>query len=90
MNNKEFTSELADRLGYTTKDTTDLITSLLGQMTQELEKGNSISIQGFGAFEVKKKGERISVNPVTKQRMLVPPKLVLAYRPSNILKDKFK
>ncbi len=90
MNNKEFTSELADRLGYTTKDTTDLITSLLGQMTQELEKGNSISIQGFGAFEVKKKGEYISVNPVTNQRILFPPKLVLAYRPSNILKDKFK
>ena len=90
MNNKEFTSELAERLGYTIKDTSELMNSLLSSMTQELEQGNVIAIQGFGSFEVKKKAERISINPASKQRMLVPPKLVLSYRPSNTLKDKFK
>lgn len=90
MNNKEFTSELADRLGYTIKDTSELISSLLSDITEELEEGNAIAVQGFGTFEVKKKAERISMNPVTKQRLLVPPKLVLTYRPSNALKDKFK
>ena len=90
MNNKEFTSELAERLGYTIKDTSELIGSLLSSMTQELEEGNVIAVQGFGSFEVKKKAERISVNPTTKQRMLVPPKLVLTYKPSTLLKDKFK
>ena len=90
MNNKEFTSELAERLGYTIKDPSELMNSLLSSMTQELEEGNVIAIQGFGSFEVKKKAERISINPASKQRMLVPPKLVLSYRPSNTLKDKFK
>ena len=90
MNNKEFTSELAERLGYTIKDISELMNSLLSSMTQELEEGNVIAIQGFGSFEVKKKAERISINPASKQRMLVPPKLVLSYRPSNTLKDKFK
>ena len=90
MNNKEFTSELAERLGYTIKDTSELMNSLLSSMTQELEEGNVIAIQGFGSFEVKQKAERISINPASKQRMLVPPKLVLSYRPSNTLKDKFK
>ena len=90
MNNKEFTSELAERLGYTIKDTSELMNSLLSSMTQELEEGNVIAIQGFGSFEVKKKADRISINPASKQRMLVPPKLVLSYRPSNTLKDKFK
>ena len=59
-------------------------------MTKQLQDGDTIAIQGFGTFEVKKKMERISVNPVTQQRMLVPPKLVLTYKPSNVLKDKFK
>lgn len=63
MNNKEFTSELAERLGYTIKDTSELINSLLASMTQELEEGNMIAVQGFGSFEVKKKAERISINP---------------------------
>ena len=90
MNNKEFTSELAERLGYTIKDTAELIGSLLSDMVQELEEGNVIAVQGFGSFEVKKKAERNSINPASKQRMLVPPKLVLSYKPSNTLKDKFK
>ena len=90
MNNKDFISELSRRLGYTIKDTSELMSSLLSDMTQELQEGNVVTIQGFGTFEVKKKAERITVNPTTKQRMLVPPKLVLAYRPSGQLKEKFK
>ena len=42
-------------------------------------------LEGFGSFEVKKKAERISINPASKQRMLVPPKLVLSYKPSHVL-----
>lgn len=90
MNNKEFTSELSRRLGYTAKDTNELISALIQEMTRQLEDGNVIQIQGFGSFEVKKKTERISVNPTTKQRMLVPPKLVLTYKPNIALKEKFK
>lgn len=72
------------------KDTSELIASFLSDMTRQLEEGNAVFVQGFGTFEVKKKAERISVNPTTKQRLLVPPKLVLTYRPSTGLKDKFK
>lgn len=90
MNNKEFISELSKRSGYTQKDVSRLLNSTLALVTKELQEGNAIAIQGFGTFEVKKKLERISVNPVTRQRMLVPPKFVLTYKPSNVLKDKFK
>ena len=90
MNNKEFISELSIRLGYTNKDTSQLLSSVIAIMTQELQESNSISIQGFGIFEVKKKLEKILVNPSTQQRMLVPPKLVLSYKPSTLLKEKFK
>ncbi|MGL5937718.1 MAG: HU family DNA-binding protein [Phocaeicola sp.] len=90
MNNKEFIAELTRRFGYTHKETTQLFSSVLEAMQQEWQEGNSISIQHFGLFEVKKKMERISVNPLTKQRMLIPPKLALSYKPSTTLKGKFK
>lgn len=89
MNNKEFISELSRKLGYTNK-ASQLVSSVIGVMTQELQDGNNIAIQGFGTFEVKKKLERISINPATQQRMLIPPKLVLTYKPSVTLKEKFK
>ena len=90
MNNKDFTSELSRRLGYTIKDTSELMSSLLSDMTQELQEGNVVTIQGFGTFEVKKRRETTTSDNTIKQRMLVPPKLVLAYRPSGQLKEKFK
>ena len=90
MNNKDFISELSAKVGRSSKETSDLVASLLSGMTRQLEEGNTVYIQGFGTFEVKKKVERISVNPVSKQRMLVPPKLVLSYKPNASLKDKFK
>lgn len=90
LNNKEFISELSKRLGYTVKDASQLLNSTVTVMAKQLQEDNIIAIQGFGSFEVKKKMERMSVNPVTQQRMLVPPKLVLTYKPSTVLKDKFK
>lgn len=90
MNNKEFISELSRRLGSNTKDTSELMTFLLTDITQELQENKAIGVQGFGTFEVKKKAERIVVNPITKLKLLIPPKLVLAFKPSSVLKDKFK
>lgn len=89
MNNKEFIAELSRRSENSSKDVADLIFTLTQIMTEKWQNNDSIAIQNFGAFEVRKKLERISVNPVSKQRLLVPPKLVLTFRPSNILKEKF-
>ena len=90
MNNKDFTAELSRRMGLTIKETNELMSSMVAGMIHHLQDGKSVAIHTFGTFEVKKKAERITVNPTTKQRLLVPPKLVLAYRPSALLKDKFK
>jgi DNA-binding protein HU-beta len=59
-------------------------------MIQHLQNGETITIQGFGSFEIRKKTERISINPATKKRMFVPPKLIVTYKPSTSLKDKLK
>lgn len=90
MNNKEFIADLATRLDEKAKETQRLASIFSTVFAESLEEGDSISLQGFGTFEVKKKLERIVTNPTNKQRMLVPPKLALSFKPSNILKDKIK
>lgn len=90
MTNKEFIEELSLRLNRPGKETASLVASFTECMSQALQDDKTVSLQGFGAFEVKKKMERISVNPVTHQRFLVPPKLTLAFKPSAALKEKFK
>ena len=90
MNNKEVITDLATRLDEKAKETQRLASIFSTVFAESLEEGDSLSLQGFGTFEVKKKLERIVTNPTNKQRMLVPPKLALSFKPSNILKDKIK
>ena len=90
MNNKELIAELAERTGYSPKDTQKLASNLIDAMGDAFQEDNSILIPNFGVFETKKKMERIMVNPATGQRMLVPPKLVLNFKPNQTWKDKLK
>ena len=90
MNNKEFIAELAERTGYTAKDTQKLATNLISAMADTFQEDNAVLVPDFGVFETKKKMERIMVNPSTGQRMLVPPKLVLSFRPNQTWKSQLK
>lgn len=88
MNNKEYIAELAQQSGYTQTDTQKMVAAVIEQMGNQFDEGDSVLIPGFGAFEVKKRMERVIVNPGTQQRMLVPPKLVLGFRPMDAIKEK--
>ncbi len=90
MNNKQFISELAQRMGYTAADTQKMVYQLIDAMGDTFQEGDTVAIQNFGNFEVKKKLERIMVNPTTGQRMLVPPKLTVSFRISPTWKDQLK
>lgn len=90
MNNKQFITELAQRLGYTAQDTQKMMYSVIDAMADTFQEGNTVAVQNFGSFEVKKKMERIIQNPSTGQRMLVPPKLTLGFKISPTWKDKLK
>ena len=90
MNNKEFISKLAKKTGVTSAKAAADTETLLSAMIERLKENDQINVSGFGVFEVKMRRERVSVNPKTGQRMLIPPKLVPAFRPSSKLKDSFK
>ena len=90
MNTKEFIIELKSRLNLEEDKAEMLFDSTVKTIEKELLNNNSVHIQGFGSFEVRKKEERISVSPTTKQRMLIPPKLTLAFKPSSILKERLR
>ncbi|MDN5552535.1 HU family DNA-binding protein [Prevotella sp.] len=90
MNNKEFISELAQRSGYTQADTQRLVNTVIASMGDAFEGGGNVALSGFGSFEVKKRMERVVINPVTGLKMLVPPKLVLGFKPIAAIKEKLK
>lgn len=90
MNNKDFIHAVAQRMGIPTKEANHLTTAFIQDFADHADDGTTFTVQGFGSFEVKKKKERVVVNPTTKLRMLIPPKLVLSFRPGTVLKEKLK
>lgn len=90
MTNKELIAELSKRLEWTQAQTSKIVEEAVSVMNANLANSNSINIQGFGLFETKRRQERMSVNPVSKQRFLVPPKITTAFRPGQVVKDKLK
>lgn len=90
MNNKELQSALAAKLKLSTSEVEKLLSSTIDAIVDQLKADKSVNIQGFGSFEVRKKEERLTVNPVTKVRSIVPAKLSLAFKTSAVYKDKIK
>ncbi len=90
MTHKELITELSDRLGWSNARTALVLESAVSIIAESLTTNKSVNIQGFGVFEPRLRQERVSVNPTTKQRFLVPPKITPAFRPGQTVKDKLK
>lgn len=88
MNHKDLVNTLSTKLNISKEEVTVLLESFIGNCKGQLIEGNTIGFHSFGTLEVRKKDERISVHPVTQIRTLIPPKLVISFKQSNILKEK--
>lgn len=90
MNNKELIAELSKQLGWTASETSEMLSAFSSVVSTQLVSNNAISLHGLGLFEVKKKNERVSVNPASGKRYLIPPKLAPVFKPGTTLKNQIK
>jgi len=90
MNNKELIASMAAKMNAPKSIVAMLLETTVATCTELLVEEKTIGFQSFGNFEVRKKEERLSVHPSTQIRTLIPPKLVVNFKQSNILKDKLK
>ena len=90
MDNKKLIDTVAANLGRTPEDVSKLLEAFAGVLTARCSEMDSVAIPGFGTFEPKKRNERIMVQPSTGKRMLVPPKMVLGFKVSKVLKAKLQ
>lgn len=90
MKSKEVISALSGRMNWTSKEVTEMLSALGSAIGTKLMEGGAVYLASFGQFEVRKKMERISVNPVNGKRYLVPPKLVPVFKPGVTVKNRLK
>lgn len=90
MNNKELVAAVAAKHNLTKTAATALLAATAEVMLQNLEQGQDLLINNLGTLEIRQKNERVSVNPKTGERTLIPAKQAIAFKPSPTLKQIVK
>jgi integration host factor subunit alpha len=64
----------------------DLVDQIIDEVVAALERGESVRLSSFGAFEVREKNERMGRNPKTGEEVPIEARRVVSFRPSDVLK----
>lgn len=76
------------RVGLSRTESAQLVESVLGEICDTLESGETVKLSSFGSFVVREKGERIGRNPKTGVEVPIEPRRVMVFKPSNVMKAR--
>ena len=86
MNKAELINVIAEKGGYSKKEADKALAAVLDSITDALEKGEKVTLVGFGTFEVRDRAAKVAKNPVTKAPVDVPARKVPAFKAGSALK----
>lgn len=75
-------------LGFTKKQSVDIVESLLEIIKGTLSSGNDVLVSGFGKFCVKSKRPRRGRNPATGEDLMLKERKVVTFKCSGKLREK--
>ena len=87
MNKTEFVEKLADNLELPKSQTAVLLEGVIDLIKRELQKGGSVTLTGFGTFEVRKRKARKGRNPKTGEVINIKASKAPAFKAGKVLKD---
>jgi len=87
MNKGEFVDALAETAELTKADSARALDAMIEVIKKTLKKGGTITLVGFGTFEVRKRGARTGRNPRTGETIKIKASKVPAFKAGKALKD---
>lgn len=88
MNKLDLINAVSDETVLPKKDCEKVVNAVFDIILDELKNGNSISVTGFGSFEVKKTKEKEITSLKTKQKILIPSQNAIKFHLSKKAKEK--
>ena len=86
MNKTELIERISASTGLSKADADRGLAALTNLISESLQKGEPVSLIGFGTFEVRERSERIGRNPRTGEELKIEATKVPAFKPSAALK----
>ena len=74
--------------GLSRAQSASLVELVLKEITDCLERGETVRLSSFGSFVIRKKKQRVGRNPKTGKEAVISARRVLVFKPSAILRQR--
>ncbi len=85
MNKKELIDKVAAKAGMTKKQAGEAVEAVLEAIVEALKSGEEVRLVGFGTFRVVEMKAREGRNPQTGEKIKIPARKVVKFRPGRAL-----
>ena len=86
MTKADIVETVYEKIGFSRKESAELVDLVFDFMKETLETGSKIKISGFGNFIVREKRSRKGRNPQTGEEIQISARRVLTFKPSQVLR----
>ncbi len=90
MTKKEIVKQISEELGLTQLKTKEIVQKTFDAIVDTLVRERRIELRNFGVFEVKERAERKARNPRTGERVDVPAKFVVTFKPGKEMEERVR
>jgi DNA-binding protein HU-beta len=87
MNKAEFIDAVASSADLSKADATRAVDAMIDTVTESLRKGDSVTLVGFGTFEVRERAARSGRNPQTGETIQIKASKAPAFKAGKAFKD---
>jgi nucleoid DNA-binding protein len=87
---KEIVKQISDRIGLTQLKTKEIVQQTFDAIVDTLITERRIELRNFGVFEVKERKARKARNPRTGEKVDVPPKFVVTFKPGKEMEERVR
>ena len=90
VNKDAMIDAIASKVEVSKKEIGAIIEAMVDKITEELRKGNKVTLTGFGTFKVSNRAARVGRNPQTGASINIPAMTVPKFTAGKALKEAVK
>jgi nucleoid DNA-binding protein len=87
---KESVKTISDEIGLTQLKTKEIVQKTFNAIVETLVEDRRIELRNFGVFEVKRRAARKARNPRTGEKVFVPEKFVVTFKPGKEMEERVR
>ncbi|MCX7702688.1 MAG: integration host factor subunit beta [Planctomycetota bacterium] len=90
MTKREIVKWVTEKCGISQLLAKEVVQETLDAMVEQIVKEGRLELRNFGVFEVKERKQRVARNPRTGEKVMVPKRKVVTFKPGKIMEARVK